>query len=113
MDGVSRYNGTPRCRLCGSEKQITRHHLVPRRFRGRKLHRRVSAAQVGHRCNIVKLCTACHLGVEQNDSGMRMDLRLVLNANELRHMERVAGREWVDREYPRIIDVLLQWKETA
>lgn len=98
-----RFNGTPRCRICGTTEQISRHHLVPKHFveDGHKfgLTRRVRHEDVGHRCNIVRLCVPCHMAVEQGR--LRWDLRSALGPNELRHVERVAGRYWLDRAYPR------------
>jgi hypothetical protein len=100
----SRYTGTPRCRICETTESITRHHLIPRELKkrkrlGRSVHRPIKAIHIGHRCNIIKLCRACHGMVE--GGGLRSELRSLMTPNELRHLERVMGRHWVDAEYPR------------
>lgn len=102
-DKESRYNGVRRCRICGTDENITRHHLIPKRmvehWRYQMFKHRIRPVHVGHRCNIVKLCVVHHTEIERGN--LRSELRALLTPNELRYLEKTAGREWMDLNYPR------------
>lgn len=102
---TTRYEGTPACRICGATDNPTRHHLIPKRvvkdwqtFRPSLMKRRPKREDVLHRCNIVRLCVKHHQMVEGGQ--MREVLGRLLTPNERKHVERVAGREWLDANYP-------------
>lgn len=88
------------CRLCkrpASVRPLTRHHLVPQRYRGCWANQ-----------NIVPLCRRCHDQVDgcppqryRRDKRLwRSMLRRCLTPSEVSHVRRTMGQAWLDREYP-------------
>lgn len=100
-----------KCRLCGSERELTRHHLVPRQW----FRLRPPRSKVTHdRFNIVVLCLPCHNDIEgslsplalaremiaQRKHEARQALRRKLTADESAFVVNTAGEKWFDKEYP-------------
>lgn len=94
-----------RCRMCLTPRRrrgvrrLTRHHIVPQRWRGwrhfdydRYLLRDADA-------NIVPLCDRCHREVEHDEWARRM-LRKVLGAAEVAFAIQMMGRAAFDEMYP-------------
>lgn len=88
------------CRLCGeSEPQVklTRHHLMPVRMMRRK-GGTLPTPLVLHLDNVVKLCVKHHRAIERGI--LRGQLRMALTDAERYHVISVAGRVWLEQEYP-------------
>lgn len=83
-----------RCRLCGTGRDLSRHHLIPRRMRLEA----VPAATIGDVRNIYLCCVPCHVSIEMGE--YRRDVRQSLSKTEVRFLVSAVGREWIDREYP-------------
>ena len=91
-----------RCRLCGRGKHIrslTRHHLIPKRRRGRFL------GPMNHDHNIVPLCRPCHdeveLAIERKiDRIVLVYLRRSLTADEVAFIIDYMGIAFLNRMYP-------------
>lgn len=61
------------------------------------------SADIRHASNVVKLCRRCHDMIER---GVCLsNLRAALKTSEIMHVERVAGRDWLDSMYPTTEDV--------
>lgn len=85
-----------RCRMClrpDHVRQLTRHHLLPRRRSGRVTF------QINHPLNIVPLCRECHDLVETEESARKM-LRRVLLVEEVEFLRRHVGARWLAQHYP-------------
>lgn len=93
------------CRVCGSRKDMTRHHMVPLSWffseKGAPL-RKIRNANA----NIVPLCESCHRIIDgvRDPVGrlkLRAALRERLGPNEVAFILQVRGRAWFDQEYPK------------
>ena len=92
-----------RCRVCGGEQALTRHHLVPQAwFFERKPEIRVLR---NANANIVPLCEPCHRIVDTTrDPVLRLQkratLRSALYPNEVAFILQLRGRDWFEAHYP-------------
>jgi hypothetical protein len=51
-----------KCELCGREKPLTKHHLIPRAVHGRsRFRKRYSRAEMHQRA--IMICRLCHTGI--------------------------------------------------
>ncbi len=88
-----------RCRMCrrhSSVRKLTRHHLIPKRWKGWE---RFSVEVRDCDSNIVPLCAACHGSVE-TDRVARSMLRKALGSNEVGFILRIRDQAWFDLRYP-------------
>jgi HNH endonuclease. len=99
----------PICRMClrpGRVRQITRHHLVPDSW-FRRQPDSLRTIRNAH-ANIVPLCRPCHDRVDSRDleerAEARRHLRRSLAQQEIAFAIQVRGREWLDENYPRLIE---------
>ncbi len=52
------------CELCGREKPLTEHHLIPRAVHGKKyFQKRFSKEEMTHRR--ISICRKCHKGIHR------------------------------------------------
>lgn len=96
------------CRQCGltwtMRRRRTRHHLVPQSWFLGFDPDHAMRALVHARSNLVPLCRDCHDKVDSRHPVVRgwarARLRLVLTQQEVAFVIAVAGRSWLEREYP-------------
>jgi 5-methylcytosine-specific restriction endonuclease McrA len=91
-----------RCRLCGLERPLTRHHLVPESwFLSQPAQLR--AIRNAH-ANIVPLCRPCHDDVDRRHpvarERSRRKLRATLSQQEIAFIIAVRDRAWLELAYP-------------
>jgi 5-methylcytosine-specific restriction endonuclease McrA len=91
-----------RCRKCGKEGHLTRHHLVPESwFLGQPMVlRQIRNAHA----NIVPLCRPCHDEVDSKfplvREGARRMLRSTFSQQEIAFVIAIRSRRWLEENYP-------------
>jgi len=78
------------CRLCGSERSLTFHHLIPR-----KLHRRVFFRNRYSRAELnrgIDICRLCHNGIHDRFDEMTL-------GKQFNSLERLRGDEALARHF--------------
>lgn len=100
--GRQKLTNEGRCRICGSQENLTRHHLVPMSwFLRRKMELR---ALRNANANIVPLCRSCHEVLDGREPVPRLQKRSTLRAslwpNEIAFILQVRGKDWLNFHYP-------------
>ena len=78
-----------RCRLCGSEQQLTIHHLIPRACHGNRWFRKRFARQEMLTAGLV-LCRRCHSIIHDHFSEKQL-------GREFNSLEKLLANETVAR----------------
>lgn len=100
-------NAEGQCRMCGRSsivRELTKHHLVPASWFLRQpyLLRKIRNAHA----NIIPLCRPCHDLIDHRSeverAPARRELRRCLGQAEISFAIQIRGKEWLDKEYPRI-----------
>lgn len=101
------------CRLCGTFKNLTAHHLVPESwFRRHPPKKGYVRQDCRHSVsNIVSLCKGCHRLIDGHRKTLsarhaqtrqaRSRLRGLLSEAELLFVVRIRGTQWLDHHYPK------------
>ena len=91
-----------KCRVCGvtgSQKKITKHHLVTR-ARMKQLHKTLGEQVDG---KTIRLCESCHKGFHSDDIPRRRKIRRFirdhLTQEEKHYIITIAGKQYYVRKY--------------
>ncbi len=76
----------PRCELCGRQKPLTKHHLIPRGVHRKKRFQARFGKQEMHRRSLM-ICKQCHAGIhdlipDEKELADKYHTRELLLANE-------------------------------
>jgi hypothetical protein len=95
--GMRRKEITTRCELCGREKPLTFHHLIPKAMHGKKrFQKRHTKAEL--RGSGIEICRLCHSGIHDLISERELAEKFTTKAALLEHPAVAKHVAWVTKQ---------------
>lgn len=88
-----------RCVVCGSEENLTRHHIMPQRYKlmWRKMHNRLCSMS-----SILCLCIKCHRRYERKPEP-EFEIKLLLNIDEFKQYAQMWKDHFIINMQPKFL----------
>jgi hypothetical protein len=90
-------SATPRCELCGRQKPLTFHHLIPKAMHGKKrFQKRHTKAEL--RSRGIEICRLCHSGIHDLLSERELAEKFPTKEAQLDHPGMAKHIAWVKKQ---------------